>query len=217
MHDCLHRAWLGDVWELVLAVNWCWINPGEKHNSGCYLCVKAGPIQHVWFQQSRETVRMNCGCRWRLRSCTSSESPVPLTIFIKVWNWAAGAGCNHSAATSCPLIRPPLSFYFNPWSPGVAAGLSQSMEALGQTHWSKLYCISMPLGFNSHFYLLAQALETWESLEIDEPSRSVQTNKRIHRYIKTQEWERSKIHQDFFAVHVLPFFMYPWLIMQWDA
>lgn len=127
-----------------LEVNRCWINPGERGDKRCCCCVRAGQMQ--WLQQRghRET------CCWGLRSCAGrSETLACLTIFIKVWNWAAGMGCNHSVATSCPLIRPPLSFYFHPLSPGVAAGLSQLMEAHGQTHQRKLPCISMPQGFSS--------------------------------------------------------------------
>lgn len=136
----------------VLEVNRCWINPGERGDKRCCCSVRAGQMQPAWLQQRvhRETVWNNVGCCWELRSCAGrSETLACLTIFIKVWNWAAGMGCNHSVATSCPLIRPPLSFYFHPLSPGVAAGLSQSMEAHGQTHQRTLPCISMPLGFSS--------------------------------------------------------------------
>lgn len=136
----------------VLEVNRCWINPVERGDKRCCCSVRAGQMQPAWLQQRvhRETVWNNVSGCWGLRSCARrSETLARLTIFIKVWNWAAGMGCNHSMATSCPFIRPLLSFYFYPLSPGVAAGLSQSMEAHGQTHQRKLACITMPQGFSS--------------------------------------------------------------------
>lgn len=141
-------SWLAAVLE----VNRCWINPGERGDKRFYCSVRAGQMQLVWLQQRvhRETVWNNVSCYWGLRSCAGrSETLARLTILIKVWNWAAGMSCNHSVATSCPLIRPPLSFYFYPLSPGVPAGLSQSMEAHGQTHQRKVPCITMPQGFSS--------------------------------------------------------------------
>lgn len=136
----------------VLEENRCWINPGERGDKRCCCSVRAGQMQPAWLQQRlhRETIWNNVNYCWGLRSCAGrSEALTCLTIFIKVWNWAAGMGCNHSVATSCPLIHPPLSFYFHPLSPGVTAGLSQSMETHRQTHQRKRPCISMPQGLSS--------------------------------------------------------------------
>lgn len=79
------------------------------------------------------------------------------------------------------------------------------------------------LGALAQFYLLAQALETWESSEVDcgvaQSGRIKESDGRLKLKTVWNECVRPRcirisLHQDFIAMHLLRFFMDPRLIMQ---